>query len=174
MARVAEFRSVSLVHWGLTRLTRYISISMYIYSSKSALQIYQQFAWRIHATFGPLCLAPERICSHARMGNAKSCGGFFIGKIPSWRPTWCNMNPKKKDFPPDFHISPVSSPWGRWVSHLGIAPAPQSGKWRRQCLRLRFHGTAPESMEAGCSHSMEMDGNGMEKWLFFFMKKGWT
>ena len=72
------------------------------------------------------------------------------------------MNPKKKDFPPDFHISPVSSPWGRWVSHLGIAPAPQSGKWRRQCLRLRFHGTAPEkamgpeSMEAGCSHSMEM------------------
>lgn len=135
---------------------------MYIYSSKSALQIYQAVCMENPCNFWTPLFGPRTyFFTYSDGKKNKSCLlAFLIEKIQVGDPR-CNIYMIR--FPPRFSHLPCIFSMGKvGFAYLGIAPALQSGKWRRQCLRLRFHGTAPEktmgpgSMEADCSHSMEM------------------
>lgn len=167
IARDAEFRSVSLVHWTGPRMTRYISISMDIYSSKSALQIYpSSFAWRIHATFGPLCLAMNLFFHILGWENSKSCDSLFYSKNPSWRPTWCNIYMIRLS-PQIFASVKIVKSWIPSYLLTSGLPQPRSrANGGGNVYGFVSTGLHLRREKAGCSHSMEMDGNGMEKSWF--------
>lgn len=119
IARVAD-GSVSLVHWGLTRMTRYISISVYLCISTVVNLPYKftkQFAWRIHATFGPLCWPPNLFFHILGWEIQGVLLAFLIGKIQVGDPG-CNIYIFILRFPPGFSHLPCIFSMGK----VGFAP----------------------------------------------------